>query len=133
MIEDSVLTTLMRNCRIATNFFDRRFKDKKCPLNASQYDLLRIIGNMTKDGKDGDLNNLTLSLEFKCDYTTISRRVKNLVELRYVSASISAYDGRNHVLKITTQGSKLLKDWEALYRQCDREFQEGDSMPENAY
>jgi DNA-binding MarR family transcriptional regulator len=114
-INDSILTKRNRESRIVTKFFDKRFREAECPINSTQYDLMRMI--LTRTFTCFAELGKTIGM----DRTTLSKRCKSLLNMGYLSLRLK--DGlKKKMPSITQEGKELVVKYEQIYKQADADF-----------
>lgn len=117
MKEESILTETMKKSRLVIKFFDRIFIKNKCPMYATQYELLRLINECNED------TITEFSESIGMDRTTLTKRIKNLVQDKYVEY-VKTINLKNKRFRATQKGKFLLEKYEKLYNETNQQCKE---------
>jgi DNA-binding MarR family transcriptional regulator len=113
MSKESILTQCCRKHRIVVSYFDKKFKEFKCPIIATQYELLRAIS-------ESKFKNLTdLGKNIGMDRTTLSKRIPFFIKEELIIWEDKIKDKRVKRIIVTAKGLDILNKFSKLYKECD--------------
>lgn len=125
-IPDSIMTLVGYQYREATRFFRARFRKAKSPVNATQYDFLRLIWQL--GGKyciedSGEKIGRARS--------TVSRGAIRLERGGYVVGHLGE-DLRRKYISITDAGKAIVIKYAPVYKKADTDYREELRLKEGA-